>query len=235
MSKEVVYVEDNPVLRGNYTDLLIKEGFKVRAYETRMEAMIGFSEKLPDIAILDLELNGERDAGFQLCMYLRQKSPMLPILFLTSFGDEVDKISGFRLGADDYLTKTVSQEFLIIRINALLQRYDNLRNKSLDIDENIVGKQIANQLFIDKDRLLVYWNNQLIDLTLTQFWIVQELYIEPRKVKSPHQLMKAAKIHVEPNTITAHIKMIRQRFKLVDDSFNCIKTERGAGYRWLDS
>ncbi len=64
---------------------------------------------------------------------------------------------------------------------------------------------------------------------------MQELLTEPRQVKSYQQLMKAAKIYVEPNTITAHIKTIRNRFKAIDETFNCIKTERGIGYRWLDT
>jgi two-component system OmpR family response regulator len=69
---------------------------------------------------------------------------------------------------------------------------------------------------IDQDRLLVHWKHQAVDLTLTQFWIVQELFKEPRQVKSYHQLMEVAKIYVELNTITAHIKTIRNRFKAVD-------------------
>ncbi|MCK5356405.1 MAG: winged helix-turn-helix domain-containing protein, partial [Methyloprofundus sp.] len=73
-----------------------------------------------------------------------------------------------------------------------------------------------------------------VELTLTQFWIVQELLSEPREVKTNRQLMEAAKIYVEPNTITAHIKTIRNRFKAIDENFNSIKTERGTGYRWVD-
>jgi len=235
MLKEIVLVEDDDVIRENYAELLSDEGFKVKAYRNRADAMVYFSQKLPDIVVLDISLEEEREGGFQLCMYLRHLSPALPILFLTSHGSEVDKISGFRLGADDYLTKDISIEYLIVRIDALLRRYETLKNQNNSTpDTNKTDGDTQNNLHIDLDRLLVFWKNQAVDLTLTQFWIVQELLAVPRLVKSSQQLMQAAKIYVEPNTITAHIKTIRSRFNAVDKSFNCIKTERGTGYRWLD-
>ncbi len=193
-----------------------------------------FSQELPDIAILDISLEQEREGGFQLCMYLRQKSPILPILFLTSHGSEIDKISGFRLGADDYLTKDISIEYLIVRIEALLRRFEKFNHQSFTTHKTEELSKRHEQIVIDQDRLLVHWKNQPVELTLTQFWIVEELLKEPRQVKTYQQLMVAAKIYVEPNTITAHIKTIRSRFKAIDDQFSCIKTERGNGYRWLD-
>lgn len=234
MFREIVLVEDDDVIRENYAELLSDEGFKVKAYRNKDEAMAYFSQELPDITILDISLEEEREGGFQLCMYLRQLSPVLPILFLTSHGSEIDKISGFRLGADDYLTKDISIEYLIVRIEALLRRYEIIKSQNLAPTINTIETNSLEKLHIDPDRLLIYWNNQIVELTLTQFWIVQELLTEPRQVKSYRQLMDAAKIYVEPNTITAHIKTIRSRFKVADNNFNCIKTERGIGYRWLD-
>ncbi len=234
MLRKIVLVEDDDVIRENYTELLSDEGFDVKSFRNREEAMASFSQGLPDIAILDISLEQEREGGFQLCRYLRQKSPILPILFLTSHGSEIDKISGFRLGADDYLTKDISIEYLIVRIEALLRRFETF-NQQNDTRLNSKDQSKSHeQIVIDQDRLLIYWQNQPVELTLTQFWIVQELLKEPRQVKTYQQLMTAAKIYVEPNTITAHIKTIRSRFKAIDDQFTCIKTERGSGYRWLD-
>ncbi len=234
MLKEIVLVEDDDVIRENYTELLADEGFIVKAYRNREEAMTHFRQGLPDIAILDISLEEEREGGFQLCMYLRQVSPILPILFLTSHGSEIDKISGFRLGADDYLTKDISIEYLIVRIEALLRRYASIQSQNIPATTNKVEEGKASKSYVDSDQLLVYWNDQAVELTLTQFWIVQELLSEPREVKTNRQLMEAAKIYVEPNTITAHIKTIRNRFKAIDENFNSIKTERGTGYRWVD-
>ncbi|MFW5444303.1 MAG: response regulator transcription factor, partial [Methylococcaceae bacterium] len=213
MLKKIVLVEDDDIIRENYTELLDDEGFEVKSFRNREEAMASFSQELPDIAILDISLEQEREGGFQLCMYLRQKSPILPILFLTSHGSEIDKISGFRLGADDYLTKDISIEYLIVRIDALLRRFEIFKNQSVNTQNIENNTKSHQQIVIDQDRLLIYWKDQPVELTLTQFWIVQELLTEPRQVKTYQQLMTAAKIYVEPNTITAHIKTIRSRFK----------------------
>ncbi len=233
MLRKIALVEDDDVIRENYTELLSDEGFDVQAYSGQHDAMLGFKRELPDIAILDISLEADREGGFQLCMLLRQMSPVLPILFLTSHGSEIDKISGFRLGADDYLTKDISMEYLIVRIEALLRRYRTLTCLN-SARETKKSYSVQGSLHIDQDRLLIFWKDQAVDLTLTQFWIVQELLTEPHQVKTYSQLMTAANIFVEPNTVTAHIKTIRSRFKAIDENFNCIKTERGAGYRWID-
>ena len=230
MTKKIVLVEDDDVIRENYTELLSDEGFNVEAFRSRKDAMVSFNQGLPDIAILDISLDEEREGGFQLCMWLRQRSSALPILFLTSHGSEVDKISGFRLGADDYLTKDISISYLIVRIEALLRRYEMLKN---EFPKPEVEPDYPNTLKIDPNRLVVSWKNSPVELTLTQFWIVQELAREPGKAKTYQELMNAANIYVEPNTITAHIKTIRNRFRIIDEDFNCIRSERGLGYRWV--
>ncbi|WP_428354780.1 response regulator transcription factor [Methyloprofundus sp.] len=168
MLKEIVLVEDDDVIRENYSELLSDEGFNVKAYRNHEEAMAYFSQQLPDIAILDISLEEEREGGFQLCMYLRQLSPELPILFLTSHGSEVDKISGFRLGADDYLTKDISIEYLIVRIEALLRRYETLGKRNQQQVTVSDNQNSQKSIQIDEDRLLIFWQNQAIDLTLRE-------------------------------------------------------------------
>ena len=234
MRKTIALVEDDDVIRENYAELLTDEGFDVIAFADRPSAMTYFERRAPDLAILDIGLNEEPEGGFHLCTDLRRLSPHLPILFLTSHSSEIDKISGFRLGADDYLTKDISIEFLIVRIDALLRRYENISNKQEEPNNASVNQRLSGDLSIDRNRLVVFWNDRPVDLTLTQFWIVQELTADPGQAKSCSALMKAANIYVEPNTIAAHIKTIRTRFKSLDPEFNCIKSERGIGYRWVD-
>lgn len=234
MLKKIVLVEDDDVIRENYAELLTDEGFDVETSRNRKEAIASFGRELPDLAIIDISLDEEREGGFQLCLHLRQMSPVLPILFLTSHGSEIDKISGFRLGADDYLTKDISFEYLLARIDALLRRYETLKNWNSENDATPSNLYNRKKLQIDQDRMLVFWDKKTVGLTLTQFWILQELLTEPGQVKTYRELMNAAKIYVEPNTISAHIKAIRNRFKACDENFNAIRSERGAGYRWLD-
>ena len=234
MSRQVVLVEDDSVIRENYTEILTDEGFAVDSFSNRHDAMAHFRKNLPDVALVDICLEEEREGGFQLCTDLRHMSPKLPIIFLTSRDSEFDKISGLRLGADDYLTKDISIHYLIVRIEALLRRITTFTNLSDKRKPGDMDCAEDGPLFIDRDKLVAFWKNQPVDLTLTQFWIVQELAGNPGQVKSYSKLMRAANVCVEPNTITAHIKTIRDRFKALDSEFNCIKSERGIGYRWVD-
>ena len=116
MAKLIAIVEDDPDQRSNYTDAIIKKGYTVNAYGTREEALEGIDKELPDLAILDIILGEEVDGGFQLCRDLLAKAPNLPVIFLTERIDEIDKISGLRLGAWDYLPKPISLDLSLIHI-----------------------------------------------------------------------------------------------------------------------
>ena len=107
MAKRIAIVEDDPDQRANYADAISKKGYSVSAYGSRVEALSGFDAELPDLVILDIILGEEIDAGFQLCRDLLAREPNLPVIFLTERIDEIDKISGLRLGAWDYLPKPI--------------------------------------------------------------------------------------------------------------------------------
>lgn len=234
MRKRLMLVEDDVVIRDNYADILAEEGFEVTVFGNRRDAMAHFNEVSPDIALLDIGLEEEREGGFQLCGDLRHLCPTLPIIFLTSHSEEFDRISGLRLGADDYLTKDISIDYLTVRIEALVRRIEALTKNGHPSIENPAQNVLRGSLLIDPRKLLAFWKNHPVDLTLTQLWIIKELASDSGQVKSYSKLMRAANLVVEPNTISAHIKTIRDRFKAIDDDFNCIKTERGLGYRWVE-
>lgn len=227
MAATIGFVEDDDVIRENYSEFMESLGYRVRAFPDRPSALQGFRESLPDLAVLDVGLGSERDGGYQLCLELRTFAPKLPIIFLTSFDGEADKISGLRLGADDYLSKESSLDFLAVRIEALLRRYASLR------DGGDGHSLVAGDLRIDRERSQAFWKDQPVDLPLTQLWMVEALARSPGSACSHADLMRAAKIVVEPNTIAAHIKAIRQRFRTVDPEFDGIRTERSLGYRWV--
>jgi len=235
MQKTIALVEDDDIIRENYSELLTDAGFVINAYSNREDALKGMTSSPPDMALLDITLGNERDAGYQLCADLRRISSTLPIVFLTAHDGEIDKISGMRIGADDYITKDSSMDYIIIRLEALFRRISSLA-------ESAAGKQSSgvNQMHpgsglrLDGDRCEAYWKDELIGLTLTQFWMLECIYEEPGKVRRNSELMKAASIVVEPNTVVAHVKAIRDSFRTLDHGFNCIRTERGKGYRWLE-
>jgi two-component system OmpR family response regulator len=235
MQKIIALVEDDDIIRENYAELLADAGFVINAYANRQDALKGITDSPPDLALLDITLGTERDAGYQLCADLRRMSETLPIVFLTSHDGEIDKILGMRLGADDYITKDSSMDFIVVRLEALFRRISSFSSQTSDANREAVSQMHpGSSLRLDRERCEAYWENQLIVLTLTHFWMLECLYQEPGKVRRITELMNAASIVVEPNTVVAHVKAIRSAFRSVDSEFDAIRTERGKGYRWLE-
>ena len=230
MAKHIAIVEDDPDQRANYTDAISKKGYEVVAYGSREEALDGMGDKLPDLVILDIILGEEVDAGFQLCRTLLGKSPSLPVIFLTERIKEIDKISGLRLGAWDYLPKPISLDYLAERISSLL-RINEVRSENPEQDSP-TAKHVGN-LTIDQEALLVSWKGHRIDLSGTEFRMLAKLVRVPGHAVSYESLMNATmQSLVTNNTINTHMRNIRKKFEKVDSSFAGIKSEYGYGYRW---
>lgn len=227
MAKRILIVEDEPIIRDNYSQALRKYGYEVQAVADRQAAIKLFTTRLPDLVILDVSLKDDPEGGFELCRQLRTHSSTLPIIFLTALDSELDKISGIRLDADDYLTKDVSLQYIMARIAALFRR-----NDALSVPPEQEKILTRGSLEIDLHRLHCQWKKQPVALTLTEFWIVHALADRPGHVKDRDQLMQDAKAIVDDSTVTSHIKRIRKKFTLVDDNFNSIDTVYGMGYRW---
>lgn len=227
MGRTIALVEDEAAIRENYTDALRRQGYEIAAYSNRREALQRFKVRLPDLVLIDIGLGEEAEGGFDLCRELRGISETLPIIFLTARDSDFDTISGLRLGADDYLTKDITLPQLLARIAALFRRIEALRNP---VEKDAILQH--GKLIIDKNRILVEWAGQKIDLTLTEFWIVYSIAHMPGYVKSREQLMSEANMFVDEGTITSHIKRIRKKFMAVDPAFDCIETIYGMGYRW---
>ena len=227
MPRTIAIVEDEAAIRDNYAAALSRHGFKVLTFAGRQEAADAFELRLPDLVIIDITLGDETDGGFELCRQLRAQSPQLPIVFLTARDSELDAVSGLRLGADDYLTKNIGLAHLAARVSALLQRVDTLTQSPAEEEQLTRG-----DLTIDIARMSVFWREQAVGLSLTEFWLVHALARYPGHVKNRQQLMEAAHVVLDDNTITSHIKRIRRKFHSVDAGFANIETVYGMGYRW---
>lgn len=227
MTRHIAIVEDEATIAENYRDAFLKQGYTVSVFVDRPSALNAFETKLPDLAIIDVGLGDEIEGGFDLCRELRARSAELPIVFLTARESEFDVISGLRLGADDYLTKDISQAQMMVRIIALFRRIDALKSPSLQ--EHIIH---CDDLAIDRERMTSSWKNKALDFTVTEFWIIYSLVKNPGHVKNRQQLMDAANVVLDDNTITSHIKRIRKKFQAIDDDFSSIETAYGMGYRW---
>lgn len=229
MARHIAIVEDEPAIAANYRDAFHRHGYRVSVFADRASALTAFAQQLPDLAVIDVGLGDEIEGGFDLCRDLRARAPELPIVFLTARDAEIDVISGLRLGADDYLTKDISQPHMLARIVALFRRVDALKQPAQREDLLERGP-----LLLNRERMTASWRERRIDLTVTEFWIVHALARHPGHVKNRQQLMDAASVVLDDNTITSHIKRIRKKFQLGDAGFDRIETAYGMGYRWRD-
>lgn len=227
MPRTIALVEDDVAIRENYVAALESQGYKVIAYSDRPSATEAFNQQLPDLAIIDIGLNEEMEGGFLLCQQLRQLSSTLPIIFFTARDNDVDTISGLRMGADDYLTKDISMAHLLARIAALFRRTDLIGTPKVESEEIRL-----NHLVVDLNRMTVSWKSQHVALTVTEFWMLHALIKRPGHVKSRQQLMDESKMVVDDTTITSHIKRMRRKFVQLDGDFDHIDTVYGMGYRW---
>jgi two-component system OmpR family response regulator len=229
--RRVAIVEDVEVILGNYSDFLSGLGFIVEGYASRSEAEAAFARSLPQLVLLDISLGGERDAGFAICAALRRVSTTLPIIFLSSHDEEMDKVSAFRLGADDYITKDVSLDYLVIRIEAMFRRLDAYASAGWSAAAPEADP--SDSVVFDPRSSRASWRGRSLDITLTQTWILQDLCAHPGMIRTHAELMQAGRIVVEANTIAAHMKAIRDALLQVDPRFDRIRTERSRGYRWM--
>jgi two-component system OmpR family response regulator len=227
--RTVAVVEDEAAIRDNYADALRRRGYRVQAFADRSSALAAFANRLPDLVIIDINLGREVDGGFELCRELRARSASLPIIFLTARDSDLDAVSGLRLGADDYLTKSISLEHILARVAALFRRVDALESGS-GRDETIE----RGGLTLDTARLSAQWKGQAVPLTVTEFWVVHALAERPGHVRNRDQLMSAASTVLDDSSVTSQIKRIRAKFNALDPAFAAIETVYGMGYRWIE-
>jgi two-component system response regulator ChvI len=195
-------------------------------YADGHSALDGLRSNPPDLAILDIKM--PRMDGIETLRRLRKGSD-LPVIFLTSKAEEIDELFGLKMGADDFIRKPFSRSVLLERIKAVLRRRDSVPTESGDPSALEHG-----HLRIDSERLSCTWKNKPVQLTVTEFLILQALAMRPGVFKNRDALMDAAyddEVYVEDRTIDSHIKRLRKKFKQTDDSCELIETIYGLGYR----
>lgn len=228
MKKHLALIEDEAAIRDNYRAAFERHGYRVSTYGDRPSAYQVLRQSLPDLAIIDVGLGDEPEGGFRLCQDLRALSMTLPIIFLTARDSDIDTVHGLRLGADDYVTKDMSIDHLLARVTALLRRADAWA-EALQKPDEVLNR---GRLSVNVDRMTVSWNEQPVELTVTEFWMLHALVQHPGHVRSRDQLMEAASTVLDDNTVTSHIKRIRRKFQQIDANFDAIQTAYGMGYRW---
>jgi two-component system response regulator ChvI len=225
----IAFVDDEESLRTTVSMALRRDGFRVETFADGMEAMEKFERALPDLVILDIVM--PRLNGLEVCRRLRARSEELPVLILSSKDEELDRVLGLELGADDYLCKPFALRELTARVKALLRRA-RIREQPAGPENEVIE---SGPLRLDLGRFEARWNGQLLPLTLTEFNLLEALARRPGIVKSRTQLLREAyphDVHVAERTIDTHIKRLRKKLADASPGFDPLDTVHSVGYRF---
>lgn len=219
MSK-IMIVDDDPHMRELVRVFLRQEGFEVYEAADGKEALNLLEKVTTDLVILDVMM--PRMDGWQLCSELREVYN-LPILMLTAKGETSQKIKGFQLGTDDYLVKPFDPLELLVRVKALLRRYQISSSQSVQIGE----------LLMNRKTFEITQGGEKLSLPLKEFELLFKLASYPGQTLSRDQLIEdiwGYDFAGNERTLDVHINRLRERFPEEKNSFR-IKTVRGLGYR----
>ena len=226
MNVNILVIEDEPDIRRNLEYNLGREGFKASSVGSLDEANEKLKSKKFDLILLDLMLPD--GSGLDLCKKIKSNSETetTPIIILTAKDDEVDKVVGFELGADDYVTKPFSVRELILRVKAILKRSDTKTKEVVEVERQF------GDLKIDVDSHEVHVDSQLIELTALEFRLLKELVEKRGRVQSRDQLLSEVwgyNAEVTTRTVDTHIKRLREKLGSMG---KYVQTIRGVGYKF---
>lgn len=220
--RTILIVDDDPHIRKVVRFALEKEGFDVVEASDGREGLEAVASYAPDLVILDVTM--PRMGGTQMCQELRQSNNRVPIIFLSSRDDEIDRVLGLELGGDDYVTKPFSPRELVARVRAFFRRFDDARTEAPTDRESDLQ---YGELRVDLEGYRAFWGDEEVKLTPTEFDILRRMVRRPTKVFSRADLM--GDTIVGERTIDSHVRHIRQKFEELGGT--PIETVHGFGYK----
>ena len=228
MSQKILIIEDEPDIRKTLEYNISREGYEVISASSLSEGREKLESASFSLLLLDLMLPD--GSGLDLCRELKQDKSLssMPVIILTAKDDEVDKVVGFELGADDYVTKPFSVRELILRVKAVLKRGER---KS----DNMEVQRQFGELKIDVDSHEVFVNDEQVSLTALEFKLLRQLVDRRGRVQSRDQLLSDVwgySSDVTTRTVDTHIKRLREK---LGGMGKYVQTIRGVGYKFTRS
>jgi two-component system response regulator BaeR len=220
MSGKILIVEDEARLSGLLRDYLEQAGYEPHILGNGLEVVPWVRERSPDLILLDLMLPG-RD-GMEICREIRSFS-LVPILMVTARVEEIDRLLGLELGADDYICKPFSPREVVARVRAVLRRTRAQRGTE------------AGRLALDRDRLQATVDGRDLALTAVEFHLLHILFSEPGRIFSRGQLMDRIypdRRIVSDRTIDSHIKKLRRKIEDVGGDGDWVHSVYSVGYKF---
>jgi len=226
MSPTILVIDDEPDLRALVRVNLEQAGHRVETAENGRDALAALRRSLPDLVVLDLMLPDI--SGTDLCRRLRYdpNTAELPIIMLTAKSEELDRVVGFELGADDYVTKPFSPRELTLRVAAVLRRKVE--------SGSAVGRLEHSALRLEPDRHRCYVDDREVILTAKEFDLLHCLMSRPGRVMTRNALLErvwGTDVAVTSRTIDTHLKRLREK---LGGAGQLIETVRGLGYRFAE-
>ena len=216
----VLILEDEDRIAAILRDYLQREGYATCCINNGNDALPAIREKKPDLILLDVMLPGRN--GLDICRDIRQFS-QVPILMLTARVEEIDRLLGLELGADDYICKPFSPREVVARVKAVLRRAGN------------TGLSVASDIEIDEEKFRISIMGKALDTTVVEFQLLKILAATPGQVWSRGQLMdKIYPDHriVSERTIDSHVKKLRKKIDRILPQREIIHSVYGAGYKY---
>jgi two-component system, OmpR family, response regulator len=226
MAYRILVVDDEPHIRDVILFALEREGITALTARNGTEAMMAYRRGNVDLVILDIGMP-DMD-GLEVCRQIRRVSA-LPILFLSARDEEIDRILGFELGGDDYVTKPFSPRELVARVKAILKR----GNAGHAVEAGGIGRVMVGDIMLDRGGRNVVFAGNPLSLTAMEFAILEALLSRPDMVFQREQLMEAAygpNTYVADRTIDSHIRNIRAKLMEVGGQ-GMIVTVHGVGFK----
>jgi len=223
--KRILIIEDDPDIVELVRYNLSKEGYQVAAVGDGVAGLDKIRKSQPDLLVLDLML--PKLSGMEVCKEIRRDQALkqLPILMLTARGEEMDRVIGLEVGADDYVTKPFSPRELVARIRALLRRTESIGTEDRPL-------QVGN-LHIDPGSYRVVREGEPISLTALEFRLLYFLASKPNRVFTRDQLLDrvwGTERFVTPRSVDVYVRRLREKIEADPQNPTYLKTLRGAGY-----
>lgn len=219
----ILIVDDEPHIREVVSFALRKAGYRILEAADGKQALKLTGKENPDLVVLDIVLPDIE--GTEICRRIRSASKV-PILFLSSKSDEIDRVLGLELGGDDYLTKPFSPRELVARVRAILRRAETAASAT-------APEQLRHNLLqLDLERCRAVWDGRDVTLTVTEFNLLRALLGRPGKVYSRSELMDRAYENgsvVSERTLDSHVRRVREKFRAVGG--DPVETVHGFGYK----
>lgn len=223
MKKQILVVEDEPAIAENIAFAVGTENMEPTCVGTAGEAWEMLQVQTIDLVVLDVGLPDE--SGFDFCRRIRARSEV-PIIFLTAREEEIDRIVGLELGADDYMTKPFSPRELTARIRAILRRANGNHNAAVHAEKPALFR-------IDEMCKEIFYHGKPLGLSRYEYRMLELMIGHPGQVFSREQLMDYAWDEPETSfdrTVDTHIKTLRSKLREIDPDSDCLQTRRGWGY-----